>query len=433
MAQKLSYRPDVDGLPAANVFSILRREMATSSLARILRYSLTWCGTRVNRMAGIRRLRTNGRLLGAIGCSILTALVFAPTTITSAEEPGSNLVLVTLDGVRWQEVFGGIDASLIEDGNFTADAEYLNEHYWHDRRTERRQRLFPFLWSEIAANGVLIGDRESDSRMEVTNPWWFSYPGYNEILTGQPDPRIDSNDKNWNENVTLLEVLNGLPDYRDRVAAFASWDVFPYIVNSRRSGVPVNAGFELQPSEISERTQWLNEAALRAPKIWNTVRLDFITHGYALETMRIQRPRAVYIAYGETDDFAHDESYDRYIDAAYRTDRMLAELWAWLQSDDFYRGRTTLLITTDHGRGNRPEDWPGHGGSPDGGDSVEGSNNIWFAAIGPRIRPDGIVAGEWTQSQIAATALASIGLDESGLMPTAADPIREILEQARHE
>lgn len=384
-------------------------------------------------MAGERRLRTSRRLLAAIGGSVLVALVFALPYVASAEEPDSNLVLVTLDGVRWQEVFGGIDASLIEDGTFTADAEYLRENYWHDQRTERRKRLFPFLWSEIAAKGVLIGDRENDSRMEVTNPWWFSYPGYNEILTGRADPRIDSNDKNWNENVTLLEVLNGLPDYRDRVAAFASWDVFPYIVNSRRSGVPVNAGFEPQPPEISEQTRWLNEAAIRAPKIWNTVRLDFITHGYALETIRIQRPRVVYIAYGETDDFAHDESYDRYIDAAYRTDRMLAELWDWLQSDEFYRGRTTLLITTDHGRGNRPEDWPGHGGSPSGGDSVEGSSKIWLAAIGPLIKPGGIIRGDWKQSQVAATALASIGLEASELMPTAADPIREILEQVRLE
>ena len=360
--------------------------------------------------------------------SAIIALVCIPLGLSEAAGSEGNLVLVTLDGVRWQEVFGGIDRRLIEDERFTTDADYLRQTYWHDDRSERRRRLFPFLWSEIAADGALIGDRLSDSRMEVTNPWWFSYPGYNEILTGRADPGIDSNDKNWNENVTVLEVLNGLPGYQGRVAAFASWDVFPYIVNARRSGVPVNAGFDLLEPTLSERARWLNEAALRAPRIWNTVRLDFITHGYALETIHIRQPRVVYIAYGETDDFAHDASYDRYIDAAYRSDRMLAELWNRLQSDDFYKGQTTLLITTDHGRGSDPAGWQGHGGSPDGEDIVTGSDQIWLAAIGPGIRPGGVVKGHWTQSQIAATALESMGLDAAKLMPSSAAAIAEIVE-----
>jgi hypothetical protein len=280
----------------------------------------------------------------------------------------------------------------------------------------------------IESNGVLIGDRDSESFMEITNPWWFSYPGYNEILTGRADPTIDSNDKNWNANVTLLEVLNNLDGFEGRVAAFASWDVFPFIINEQRSGVPVNAGFDILTPSISEQTKWLNKVSASAPRIWNTVRLDFITHGYAMETLRIEQPRVIYIAYGETDDFAHDDSYDRYIDAAYRTDQMLAELWAWLQSDAFYKDRTTLLISTDHGRGNTATGWPGHRSSTGGNEAIEGSDQIWLAAIGPRVESRGVVPGNWTQSQIAATALTSLWLDAAALMPTADDPIQEILK-----
>jgi hypothetical protein len=107
---------------------------------------------------------------------------------------------------------------------------------------------------------------------------------------------------------------------------------------------------------------------------------------------------------------------------------MLAELWSWLQSDDFYKGRTTLLITTDHGRGADPAGWPHHGSSPDGSDTIEGSDQIWMAAIGPRIRSGGVPAGHWKQSQVAATALESVGLEATELMPTAAAPIGDILE-----
>ena len=382
-------------------------------------------GNEISRLAQTGRQKTLRCLAGLVSCSVCFALLLIPLYFARAQEPNGNLVLVTLDGVRWQEVFGGVDLDLIEDDRFTTDAEFLRKKYWHEKRDERRKRLFPFLWSVIESNGVLIGDRDSESYMEITNPWWFSYPGYNEILTGRADPKIDSNDRNWNTNVTMLEVLNGLAGFEGRVAAFASWDVFPYIVNTQRSGIPVNAGFDILTPAISEQTSWLNKVSASAPRIWNTVRLDFITHGYAMETLRIQQPRVLYIAYGETDDFAHD---DRYIDAAYRTDQMLAELWTWLQSDAFYKDRTTLLISTDHGRGNTASGWPGHRSSAGGNEAIEGSDQIWLAAIGPRVESKGVVPGNWTQSQIAATALTSLWLDAAALMPIADDPIREILK-----
>jgi hypothetical protein len=126
---------------------------------------------------------------------LITILWFSswiPGSNLVADEVAPNLVLVTLDGVRWQEVFAGVDMSLIEDERFTNAPERLKEFYWSDEREERRELLFPFLWSVIASQGVLVGDRTRNSFMNVSNGWWFSYPGYNEILTGKADPAIDS-------------------------------------------------------------------------------------------------------------------------------------------------------------------------------------------------------------------------------------------------
>ena len=234
------------------------------------------------------------------------ALLCFPGQSASAQDSAGNLVLVTLDGVRWQEVFGGVDLDLIEDGCYSREPELLKETYWREQRAERRKQLFPFLWSVVESHGVLIGDRTHESFMEVSNPWWFSYPGYNEILTGQVDPAINSNDKKWNPNVTFLEILNGMQGFRGRVSAFGSWDVFPYIFNTQRSGLPVNAGFAIATPADTEQTRWLNEVSAEAPELWRTVRLDFITNGYAMEALKNQQPRVIYIAYGETDDFAHD-------------------------------------------------------------------------------------------------------------------------------
>ncbi len=370
---------------------------------------------------------------------LVTTLVLAgsllPGYSVSAEDSVENLVLVTLDGVRWQEIFGGVDLNLIDDERYTDSPDEMKRAFWHERRTERRMKLFPFLWSTIAENGALIGDREQDSYMEVTNSWWFSYPGYNEILTGRADPNIDSNDKNWNANITFLEVLNGLNGFENHVMAFGSWDVFPYIINTQRSEVPVNAGFSTEKNAMTDRTRWLNDVSAEAPVLWKTVRLDFITHGYAMEALKSRKPRVIYISYGETDDFAHDGSYDRYIDAAHRTDRMLSNLWDLLQSDPFYRGNTTLIISTDHGRGNTPDTWRSHASAigaveleiENATDGVVGSDEVWLGAIGPSIRSRGLIQGHWTSSQITATVLTGLRLDAETLMPLADEPIEALL------
>jgi hypothetical protein len=367
---------------------------------------------------------------------IALALLWYPINSSVAQDVSENLILVTLDGVRWQEVFGGVDMKLIEDERFTSEPEYLTQTYWREQRSERRRALFPFLWSVIEDKGTLIGDRDQESYIEVSNNRWFSYPGYNEILTGRADPNIDSNEKIWNPNVTFLEALNELEAFHDRVLVFGSWDVFPYIINSQRSGVPVNAGFATASNAATAESQFLNELSAEAPKLWSTVRVDFLTNGYAMDALKSQNPRVIYIAHGETDDFAHDGNYDRYIDAAHRTDLMLSKLWHWVQSTPSYRDRTTLIITTDHGRGSTPDSWKDHSNAvaPDKQvveatlDGLQKSNEIWLAAIGPHIKPGGLVKGHWKQSQIAATALASLQLDSTRLMPEADSAITQILQ-----
>ena len=77
----------------------------------------------------------------------------------------------------------------------------------------------------------------------------------------------------------------------------------------------------------------------------------------------------MYVAYGETDDFAHDGKYDAYLQSAYRTDAFIEELWNWVQANETYRDKTTFIITTDHGRGTR-EKWKDHGREVIGADQI---------------------------------------------------------------
>ena len=346
-------------------------------------------------------------------CNIsICAFLFLNSFIGFSQDQ-SKVVLITLDGLRWQELFTGADPLLVANKEYVRDTTGLKKHFWRNSPKERREALMPFLWKEASKMGQIHGNRNLGSKVDLTNTLWFSYPGYNEILSGKADDeRIDSNDKIPNPNKTVLEIANNDARYKDKVAAFGSWDVFPYIINEERSGVPVNAGFELaKGSDLTDREKFLNELQPRVPSPWATVRLDAFTHHYALEYMKKSHPELVYIAYGETDDFAHDGDYEAYLKSANNTDAQLKHLWAFTQSDPFYKDQTVFIITTDHGRGAADlKTWTGHGSS------VKDAGSVWLIMFGKGVSPKGEInqSEQLYSSQIAPTIAKLLEIDLEG-------------------
>src|SRR5690606_30677692 len=102
----------------------------------------------------------------------------------------------------------------------------------------------------------------------------------------------------------------------------------------------------------------------------------------------------------------HQGRYDLYLDAAWRNDRYIQQLWETAQAMPEYAGRTTLVLTTDHGRGDIRDGWKNHGvNNP-------GSDRIWIAVMGPDTPPRGIRSDtQVTQGQVAATVAALLGED----------------------
>ena len=187
----------------------------------------------------------------------------------SAQETDTpKIILITLDGYRWQELFTGADSLLVANREYVQDTAQLKKTFWRATPKERRETLMPFFWGKVASMGQLHGNRNLGSKMNLTNNMWFSYPGYNEILTGAADDEnIKSNDKIPNPNTTILERFNNTPQGKGKVAAFGSWDVFPYIINEERSGVPVNAGYEkASGNNLTEREKMLNEIPSGKPE-----------------------------------------------------------------------------------------------------------------------------------------------------------------------
>ncbi|MBS1659943.1 MAG: hypothetical protein JST68_02710, partial [Bacteroidetes bacterium] len=125
----------------------------------------------------------------------------------------------------------------------------------------------------------------------------------------------------------------------------------------------------------------------------------------AREYMQLHHPSVLLLGFGETDECAHDGRYDLYLQKATDLDRMIADLWYWIQTDPYYKDSTTLLITTDHGRGWKPNKWTTHGFW------AEGSGETWMAVLGADIQAEGEVRGRGQvyQKQIAATIASLLG------------------------
>ncbi|MCX2492814.1 alkaline phosphatase family protein [Pedobacter sp. PF22-3] len=320
-----------------------------------------------------------------------------------------NLIIVTLDGMRWQEVFRGADSSLIH-SKYTEDKEDVRKKYWANSAVQRRKLLFPFLWNTLAVQGQIYGNQDLGNKDMLANPYRFSYPGYNEIFTGFPDPRMNTNDPITNPNQNVLEFITKQKGFEGKVVAFSSWERFPQILNTHRSGVPVYAGYtNLKNKDANQRLKYLNELQHDVPHyLGDSTRLDFITYEFSKEYLKQYKPRVLYIAFDETDDMAHAGNYKFYLERAKQEDGYIESLWKMIQADPFYKDSTTLLITCDHGRGEQPLDkWRDHGAD------VKGAENTWFAVLGPDSPASGEIKTTTTtyHKQLAQTMAALLGLD----------------------
>ena len=167
-------------------------------------------------------------------------LLLLSIPISVFSQTAENIIIITTDGLRWQEVFTGMDSAIANNTKFNQDdSAAIFKKYWADNPGERRKKIMPFLWSVIEKNGQIYGNRYLGNKIDNANRYWFSYPGYNEIFTGYADTLINRNDYPPNPNITVLEFLNRLPKYKNKVAAFGAWDAFDRIINEGRSKVPV--------------------------------------------------------------------------------------------------------------------------------------------------------------------------------------------------
>jgi hypothetical protein len=324
------------------------------------------------------------------GLVICLVLILLSVSVSNTQKtipdlnPENKLFIITLDGFRWEEVFGGADSVLINNPQANSDTSMAKALYWEESFEKRRKKLLPFFWNVIAKQGELYGNRAFDNKVNVANPYALSYPGYSELLTGTVDLSIWSNDKTKNHNRNILELLNSSKAYSGKVAAFTSWDVFPYILDKgEKNTFVLNSGLQqINDKDLTASESLLNKLQEKVTGEPPT-RYDELTYVACREYISRYKPSVVLLSFSGTDNAGHAGRYDEYLQQANTADHMIAELWRLVQSMPEYSGRTTLLITTDHGRGNSAGSWSKHGLF------VPGSSQTWYALLGNTVVPHG--------------------------------------------
>ena len=368
-----------------------------------------------------------GSIIHGLAIGVLLSFSAAPAWAGKTQ----NVVLIVSDGLRWQEIFTGADPTLLNEkagGSWLAEAD-LRKRYWLPDADARRALLFPFLWGTVAKQGQIFGNQAKGSIARVTNGMAFSYPGYNEMSVGFPDPRIDSNEFGPNPNLTVFEWLNKIDEFHGLVAVYGTWNVYDNIFNKSRSGLVMQTGWtppqkaHETPRDVLLRELYETTTRFDEEDVGNSflqiALLDYIKAGH---------PRVLFVGYGETDNWGHQGRYDLVLDSAHRFDHFVHQLWDTMQAMPEYHGTTTFIITTDHGRGSGLTEWKEHGVEE------KGSENIWIAVLGPDTAPLGerTHVAPVTQAQIAATVAAFVGKDYHHDVPKTASPIAGVLSGA-HE
>ena len=351
---------------------------------------------------------------------VLANISMAQTTKTK------NVVLISIDGYRWQEIFKGADSVLLQHRKYRKqDSSAVMAKFWANSVNERREKLMPFFWNVIAKKGQLYGNRDLGSLVNVKNKYWFSYPGRSETITGYYDAAINSNSYPNNPNENILEFINKQKGYENKVVTFAGWEAVAKIVNRDRNHMLLINPFEkVSGKNLTAAQKLANELQDYIPNYFGTsVRWDMNTYAIAKTYIAANHPKAVYIDFVDPDDLGHAGQYDYYLDAAVYLDKMIKSLWETMQADPFYKDNTTFIICPDHGRG-VGDKWTGHGSS------AERSNETWLAVLGPDTPATGEmkIAAQIYQDQIAQTIAKLLGLEFKANHPVGS-PILSVLKK----
>ncbi len=136
-------------------------------------------------------------------------------------------------------------------------------------------------------------------------------------------------------------------------------------------------------------------------------RNDDVTFNKAKSILAANHPRLVLINFKQPDAAGHARDSAGYLKGIIDTDNYVYLLWQQLQGDNFYKDKTTMIVTNDHGRHTAGY----KNGYITHGDTCDGCKHIELFAMGPDFKSNYISNTRYDQIDIAATVAALMKIE----------------------
>jgi Metalloenzyme superfamily len=308
------------------------------------------------------------------------------SVLSQPSAPSLTIVVVALDGVRWHEVFEGVDAVLAA------------SHGLSPSEVVSAAELTPNLHRIMATHGAALGAPGHGATISASGPNFVSLPGYAELLSGRRATRCRDNQCTGGGARTLLDDF-AAASARDasQVALFTSWPDIARVASER--------GVVSEPLPRSA-----------------SFRPDAVTADLAIAHLKAHPPKFLFLGLGEPDEFGHQNDYAGYLKALRRADARIAEVDRELSRLAGQGTRTALFVTADHGRA---DSFVEHGSK------FPESARVWLIAAGTAVRATGFVTAPSQRrlADLAPTVRQIAGLPRD-LDPEAGMPLSELLVSA---
>lgn len=220
--------------------------------------------------------------------AFLALLVTVLATSAPQERPGPNIILVTIDGTRWQEIYNGSDR-------------------WRDQGHHLTPRqIVPNLYTYFVDQGIAVGKL---TPMVASGPMHISLPGYLEITRGHPSFDCQSNTCSPSIDQSVFWFFR-------RPVIVGSWyNIIKTVPSEANAYVNVGDPYRWDDETISQ-TNW----------VLDNQDSDFL-----------------WVSLGDTDELAHRNDYPGYIKALQKSDAFIGDLVKRYPN-------ATVIVTCDHGR-----------------------------------------------------------------------------------
>jgi hypothetical protein len=275
-----------------------------------------------------------------------------------ASHRDAKVIVIALDGVRWQEVFEGCAAELTRSGRCPQGT-----------LTPNLERLFSYEGAALGAPGR--------SEFGVEGPSYLSMPGYQQMFTGVRRVACESNDCGRVRYETITDAV-AKRFGPGQAVVFSSW-----------AGVGEAATRDPMTLHISAGAEGTGASGYRR---------DAETARLAIEFAERALPRFLFVGLGDTDEEAHTGNYDAYLAALTEADAWIGRFADLARRQNEQGRETTLIVTTDHGRALDAKEH----------ERVPEAARTWLVASGPKIRARGMLSGGSRQLSDVAPTVADL-------------------------